>query len=57
MMRAIEARGLSVAFPTRTLYMDGAVASKLADVPYQSRWDRAGGTDHPFDDARPTSPP
>jgi MscS family membrane protein len=29
-MRAIEARGLSVAFPTRTLYLEGEVARKLA---------------------------
>ena len=29
-MRAIEARGLSMAFPTQTLYLEGAVARQLA---------------------------
>ena len=38
-MRAIQARGLSVAFPTRSLYMEGPLASKLAGEPYESRWD------------------
>lgn len=43
-MRAIKDRDLSVAFPTRTLYMDGPVASKLADVAYSSRWDGSGAS-------------
>lgn len=38
-MRAIKARGLSIAFPTRSLYLDGPVASKLAGEEYASRWD------------------
>ena len=38
-MEAIRARGLSIAFPTRSLYLDGPAASKMAGVPYQSRWD------------------
>lgn len=38
-MRAIKKRGLSIAFPARSLYLEGPVASKLADVPYESRWD------------------
>lgn len=37
-MRAIHARGLSIAFPARSLYMEGPIASKLADVEYKSRW-------------------
>lgn len=31
-MRMVEARGLSVAFPTRTLYLEGEVARKLAGM-------------------------
>lgn len=38
-MAAIQHRGLSIAFPTRSLYLDGPVGSKMADVPYASRWD------------------
>lgn len=38
-MRAIQARGLSIAFPTRSLYLDGPVAHKLAEMPFASRWD------------------
>jgi len=43
MMKAIHARGLSVAFPTRSLYLDGPVGNKLAGFEYQSRWDEAQG--------------
>lgn len=67
-MRAIQKRGLSIAFPARTLYMDGPVASKLADVEYNSRWDMQGnrptgdGSSHPAGDGLPgdfgpSSPP
>ena len=35
-MRAIEARGLSMAFPTQTLYLEGAVARQLAGKAVQS---------------------
>ncbi|WP_309396661.1 mechanosensitive ion channel family protein [Cerasicoccus maritimus] len=38
-MRAIRDRGLSVAFPTRTLYLDGQVARNMAQVDYEDRWD------------------
>jgi MscS family membrane protein len=38
-MEAIRTRGLSIAFPTRSLYLDGPAASKMAGIPYQSRWD------------------
>lgn len=38
-MRAIRARGLSIAFPTRTLYLDGQIASKMAQVDYENRWE------------------
>jgi len=38
-MRAIRKRGLSVAFPTRTLYLDGQVARNMAEVDYDDRWD------------------
>lgn len=38
-MRAIHQRKLSVAFPTRTLYLDGQVARHMAQVDYESRWD------------------
>ena len=31
-MRAIKARGLSIAFPTRSLYLEGEVARKLAGM-------------------------
>ncbi|MFV0414843.1 MAG: mechanosensitive ion channel family protein [Chthoniobacterales bacterium] len=37
-MKAVEARGLSVAFPTRTLYLDGEAANKIAGSDYTSRW-------------------
>ncbi len=37
-MEAIHARSLSVAFPTRTLYLDGPAANQMAGTPYQSRW-------------------
>ncbi|GHC01171.1 mechanosensitive ion channel family protein [Cerasicoccus arenae] len=37
-MRAIQKRGLSVAFPTRTLYLDGQVARRMAQVDYEDRW-------------------
>jgi MscS family membrane protein len=30
-MRAVQARGLSFAFPTQTLHFDGAVAKRLAE--------------------------
>jgi MscS family membrane protein len=30
-MRAVKARGLSIAFPTRTLYFEGDIAPRLAD--------------------------
>lgn len=43
MMKAIRARGLSIAFPTRSLYLDGPVGNKLAGLDYQSRWDEAQG--------------
>ncbi|WP_309382945.1 mechanosensitive ion channel family protein [Cerasicoccus frondis] len=45
-MRAIRDRGLSVAFPTRTLYLDGQVARNMAQVDYEDRWmeqSRRGG--------------
>lgn len=49
-MDAIQKRGLSIAFPTRSLYLDGPAASKLAGIPYESRWDFpqefAGGRPH-----------
>jgi len=38
-MQAIRAKGLSIAFPTRSLYLDGPAASKMAGLPYESRWD------------------
>ncbi|MGC1479209.1 MAG: mechanosensitive ion channel family protein, partial [Chthoniobacterales bacterium] len=38
-MRAIHNRGLTIAFPSTTLYLDGPVASRLANQPYESRWD------------------
>ncbi len=41
-MRAIQARGLSIAFPTRSLYFEGSAASKMAGVPYESRWESRG---------------
>lgn len=48
MMRAIQARGLSVAFPTRSLYLNGSAASRLAGIEYESRWDQvAAGPDTP----------
>lgn len=31
MMRAVKARGLSIAFPTQTLYFEGEVARRMAD--------------------------
>jgi MscS family membrane protein len=31
MMRAVLARGLSFAFPTQTLYLEGEIARRLAD--------------------------
>jgi MscS family membrane protein len=30
-MRAVQARGLSIAFPTRTVYLEGDIARRLAD--------------------------
>jgi len=52
MMRAIQARGLSVAFPTRSLYLDGPAASRLAGMEYESRWGggepSAAGPDAPL---------
>ncbi len=42
-MRAIHDRGLSIAFPTTTMYLDGPVASQMADHPYESRWDLGSG--------------
>ncbi len=53
-MEVVQARGLSIAFPARTLYMDGPVASKLAGVPYASRWDAAAELPGDFG---PQSPP
>lgn len=61
-MRAIQQRGLSVAFPTRTLYLDGQVARHMAQVDYENRWEsqaRRGGVggakpaDTGVDPARP----
>ena len=37
-MRAIHKRGLSIAFPSRSVYLEGSAASAMAGVPYQSRW-------------------
>ncbi|MEO0795514.1 MAG: mechanosensitive ion channel family protein [Verrucomicrobiota bacterium] len=45
-MRAIRERGLTVAFPTRTLYLEGNVASQMAQVDYQDRWDDNEGRGH-----------
>ncbi len=42
-MRAVHNRGLSIAFPTRTLHLEGQVASQLADVPHEDRWDLGPG--------------
>ncbi|WP_269542210.1 mechanosensitive ion channel family protein [Cerasicoccus fimbriatus] len=42
-MRAIHKRGLSVAFPTRTLYLDGQVARHMAQVDYEDRWETQPG--------------
>ncbi|MGE9295872.1 MAG: mechanosensitive ion channel family protein, partial [Puniceicoccales bacterium] len=45
-MRAIRERGLSVAFPTRTLYLDGQIAHKMAHLDYEDRYSiqhRRGG--------------
>lgn len=42
-MKAIRTRGLSIAFPTRSLYLDGPAGKKLAGLDYQSRWDDAQG--------------
>jgi hypothetical protein len=42
-MNVIHARGLSIAFPTRSLYLDGAAGNKLAGLDYQSRWDESQG--------------
>lgn len=38
-MRAVEARGLTIAYPTQTLQFDGQVASKMVNLPWESRWD------------------
>ena len=43
-MRAVQARGLSIAFPTRSLYLEGPLASKMVKEPYQSRWDTQANT-------------
>ncbi|MFV0338071.1 MAG: mechanosensitive ion channel family protein [Chthoniobacterales bacterium] len=45
-MQAVEARGLSVAFPSRTLYLDGEVANKIAGKNYSSRWDAEAQADN-----------
>lgn len=46
LMDAIHARGLSIAFPTRSLHLDGPAASRLASIDYHSRWE---STDLPGD--------
>lgn len=38
-MRAVQARGLSIAFPARSLYLEGPAANKMAGLDYRSRWD------------------
>lgn len=37
-MEAVHRRGLSIAFPARSLYLEGPVASKMAGLPHESRW-------------------
>ena len=37
-MEAVNRRGLSIAFPARSLYLEGPVASKMAGLPHESRW-------------------
>ncbi|WOO43229.1 mechanosensitive ion channel family protein [Rubellicoccus peritrichatus] len=59
-MRAVRARGLSIAFPARSLYMEGPIASKLADVEYKSRWEGQGEKDSSEQipgDFGPSTPP
>jgi MscS family membrane protein len=38
-MEAVNRRGLSIAFPCRSVYLEGPAASRLAELPYASRWD------------------
>ncbi len=52
-MRAIHDRGLSIAFPTTTMHLDGPVANQLANHPYESRWDLG---EAPSPNARPSQP-
>lgn len=41
-MEAVHRRGLSIAFPARSLYLEGPVASKMAGMPHESRWNAQG---------------
>lgn len=52
-MRAVHARGLSIAFPTRSVHLEGPAASKMAGTPYASRW----ANDALPGDQGPTAPP
>jgi MscS family membrane protein len=49
-MRAIQARGLTIAVPSRRLQFEGPVASKMADLPYVSRWNDSPPGDSPHAD-------
>lgn len=58
-MRAVKARGLSIAFPTRSLYLEGRLASKMVDEDYSNRWEQQAGDSNgqlPGDHG-PMSPP
>ena len=46
-MEAINRRGLSIAFPSRSLYLEGPAANKMAGLPHESRW--ASGSHVPSD--------
>ena len=53
-MEAVNRRGLSIAFPARSLYLEGPVASKMAGLPHESRW---SGEAHQPAGSGMTSPP
>lgn len=53
-MEAVHGRGLSIAFPCRSVYLEGPAASRMAELPYSSRWDGLGGLPG---DTGPATPP
>jgi MscS family membrane protein len=53
-MEAVNRRGLSIAFPCRSVYLEGPNASKLAGRSYTSRWDASADM---TGNSGPTTPP